>query len=74
MAVLADAGEASINPYSVAARMPQVLVLIVQAANGSAVVLIRRLRAQAPATAIVVFTGQDAPTFAGTVMGLGVTG
>ena len=54
--------------------MPRVLVLIVQAANGSTVELIRRLRAQAPATGIVVLTGQDAPTFADTVMDLGVTG
>ena len=74
MAVLADAGEASTNCYSVAAHMPRVLVLIVHAANGSTVELIRRLRAQAPATGIVVLTGQDAPTFADTVMDLGVTG
>jgi DNA-binding NarL/FixJ family response regulator len=74
MAVLADAGEASTTTCSVAARMPRVLVLIVQAANGLTVELIRRLRAQAPATAIVVLTGQDAPTFAATVMDLGVRG
>jgi two-component system response regulator NreC len=74
MVVLADAGEASTNPYSVATQMPRVLVLIVQAANGSTVELIRRLRARAPVTAIVVLTGQDAPTFADTVMDLGVTG
>ena len=74
MAVLADAGKASTNTYSVAAQMPEVLVLIVEAANGSTVDLIRRLRAQAPATAIVVLTGQDAPTFAGRVMALGVAG
>ena len=72
--VLVDAGEASTNTYFVAAQMPRVLVLIVQAANGSTVELIRRLRAQAPATGIVVLTGQDAPTFADTVMDLGVTG
>jgi DNA-binding NarL/FixJ family response regulator len=76
MAVIANAGElqASTDTYSVAAQMPRVLVLIVQAANGSTVELIRRLRAQAPATAIVVLTGQDAPTFADTVMDLGVSG
>jgi two-component system response regulator NreC len=74
MAVLAGAGEASISAYSVATQMPRVLVLVVQAANGSTIELIRRLRAQAPATAIVVLTGQDAPTFADTVMDLGVTG
>jgi len=51
--------------------MPRLLVLIVQAANGSAVELIRRLP-QAPATAIVVVAGQDAPTFADAVMGLGL--
>ena len=74
MAVLADAGEASTNACSLAAQMPRVLVLIVQAANGSTVELIRRLRVQVPATGIVVLTGQDAPAFADRVMDLGVIG
>jgi DNA-binding NarL/FixJ family response regulator len=74
MAVIADTAEASSDTHSVAAQMPRVLVLIVQAANGSTVELIQQLRAQAPATGIVVLTEQDAPTFADTVMNLGAIG
>ncbi len=74
MAVLAVAEEASTDADSVAAQMPGVLVLIVHAATGPTIELIRRLRARAPATRIVVVTGQDAPTFADTVMTLGVIG
>jgi len=76
MAVIASAGdlEASAGISSVAVEMPRVLVLIVHAANGPSVELIRRLRARAPATGIVVLTDRDAPAFADTVMDLGVIG
>jgi len=74
MAVLADTAEAPTDTQSVAAQIPRVLVLIVHAANGSIVELIRRLRAQVPATGIVVLTAHDAPTFAAAVFGLGVSG
>ena len=74
MAVLADAGEASNDADSVAAQLPRVLVLIVHTATGPTIEWIRRLRARAPAARIVVVTGQDAPTFADTVMTLGVIG
>lgn len=76
MAVIANAGEleASTSTYSVAVEMPRVLVLIVHAANGPSIELIRRLRAQAPAIGIVVLTDRDAPTLADALMDLGVLG
>ncbi len=53
---------------------PRVLVLDLRLANGSTVETIRRLRAQAPDTEIVVLTMEESPQFAQQAVDAGATG
>jgi DNA-binding NarL/FixJ family response regulator len=62
--VLADSEDLSTAPTLANGHLPDVVVLDLRMANGWSLELIRRLRTQAPASAIVVLTTEDSPTFA----------
>jgi two-component system response regulator NreC len=72
--VVAEAEEISQVLHHVRGELPQVLVLDLQMPNGSSVDMIRRLRADAPDTEVVVLTMQDSPLFAGEALDAGAVG
>jgi two-component system, NarL family, response regulator NreC len=72
--VIAEAGDLFSALRQVSRHQPHVLVLDLRMPNGSSFEVIRRLRAQAPETEIVVVTMEDSPTFAQRAMELGAVG
>jgi two-component system, NarL family, response regulator NreC len=72
--VVAEAGDVFTTVRHVAGHMPHVLLLDLRSPNGSSIDLIRRLRAQAPDTEIVVVTMEDSPAFARAAIDLGAIG
>ena len=72
--VIAEAGTVPEAERLTYARRPTVLVLDLTMPGGSSLEAIPRLRAQAPATAIVVLTMQDDPAFARQALRAGALG
>jgi two-component system, NarL family, response regulator NreC len=74
VAVVAEAGDVFTTMRHVTGHKPHVLLLDLRTSNGSSLELIRRLRAQAPETEIVVVTMEDSPAFAHAAIDLGAVG
>ena len=72
--VLAEAGNLTETRDSVLSTEPRVLVLDLNMGGESSLDLIPQLRAEAPATQIVVLTMQDNPAFARAALGAGALG
>ncbi len=72
--VVAEAGDLSAVARHVHSHLPHVLVLDLQMPNGSSIELLRRLRAQAPDTEVVVLTMQQNPAFAQQAIDAGAVG
>jgi two-component system, NarL family, response regulator NreC len=72
--VVAEAGNAFTTIRHVRGHMPHVLLLDLRMPNGSSTELMRRLRAQAPETEIVVVTMEDSAAFALRAIELGAIG
>ena len=72
--VIAEAGTVPEAERLTYAHRPTVLVLDLNMPGGSSLEAIPRLRAQAPATAIVVLTMQDDPAFARQALRAGALG
>ena len=72
--VVAEADDLPTASDHVEELVPDVLVLDLRLPNGSGIELIGRLRAQAPATAIVVETIEDSPVFARHALDAGAIG
>jgi two-component system response regulator NreC len=72
--VIAEAGTVPDAERLTAAHRPSVLILDLNMPGGSSLEAIPRLRAQSPATAIVVLTMQDDPAFARQALQAGALG
>lgn len=72
--VVAEASEMSSVMRHVHGQLPHVLVLDMRLPNGSGIEAIRRLRAQAPGTEIVVMTMEESPLFAQQAIDAGAIG
>ena len=72
--VIGEAGDVSSAIHHVRRHEPHVLVVDLQAANGSSVEAIRALHAHAPGTGIVVVTMERSPLFAQRVIDAGASG
>jgi two-component system response regulator NreC len=72
--VIAEASDLSGVVRHVHGHVPRVLVLDLRLPNGSSIQAIRRLRAQVPATEIVVMTMEESPLFAQQAMDAGAIG
>jgi two-component system, NarL family, response regulator NreC len=72
--VIAEAGDLFTAMRHVNVHRPQVLLLDLRMPNGSSIEAIRRLRAQAPETGIIVVTMEDSPAFARKAIDIGAVG
>jgi len=72
--VIAEAGNLTAVSDQVRDERPHVLVVDLQAPNGSTIDMIRRLRAKAPDTEAVVLTMEESPEFARQAMEAGAIG
>jgi two-component system, NarL family, response regulator NreC len=72
--VVAEARDLLTAMQHVSGHLPHVLLLDLQMPNGSSIEVIRRLRAQAPETEIVVATMEDSPVFARAAIDVGAVG
>ncbi len=72
--VVAEASDLSTVARQVHGHLPRVLVLDLRLPNGSGVETVRRLRAQVPATEIVVMTMDESPVFAQQAIDAGAIG
>lgn len=72
--VVAETGDIASVLHHVHGHEPHVLVLDLQMPNGSSIEMIRRLRAQAPRTEIVVLTMEASPVFARRALEAGARG
>jgi len=72
--VRGEATDLSTAVRQVDRHAPHVLVLDLRLPNGSTIETIRRLRAQAPGTEIVVLTMEESPTFAQQTLDAGAVG
>lgn len=74
IAVVAEAGDLVSAIRYVKGHTPHVLVLDLRIPGASSIEVIRRLRAEAPETEIVVLTIEDSPVFAQEVIDAGAVG
>ena len=72
--VVAEAADVSTLMRHIPAHGPHVLVLDLRLPNGSSIETIRRLRTEAPNTAIVVLTMEESPAFARQALDSGAVG
>src|SRR5919197_5980184 len=72
--VVAEAGDITSAIRYVHGHRPHVLLLDLSSPNGSSVDAIRRLRAEAPGTQIIVMTMEDDPAFAREALDAGAIG
>jgi two-component system, NarL family, response regulator NreC len=72
--VVAEAGDLSSAVRHVRGHAPHVLLLDLRLPGGSSIEAIRRLRADAPQTEIVVLTTEDSPVFAQQAIDAGAVG
>jgi two-component system response regulator NreC len=72
--VIGAASDPSGMMQQVHARLPRVLILDLGLPNGSSIQAIRRLRAQAPRTKVVVTTTEESPLFAQQALDAGAIG
>jgi len=72
--VIAEAGDVFTAMRHVNGHAPPVLLLDLRMPSGSSIEAIRRLRAQAPETEIVVVTMEDSPAFARKAIDVGAVG
>jgi two-component system response regulator NreC len=72
--VVAEAGDQATAIGHVHGHRPQVLVLDLRMPSGSSIETIRRLRAHAPGTEVVVITMQESPAFAKHALDAGAIG